>query len=124
VALVCPDAGARKRVHQLARALQLPVVEADKQRDTRSGQITGLRLLSEVPDMPLWVVDDICDGGRTFTELAEVLRGAQQSAGFHQPLYLFVSHGIFSKGLDPLLACYERVFTRHNWTADARCTAL
>ncbi|UTH74441.1 ribose-phosphate diphosphokinase [Chromobacterium sp. IIBBL 290-4] len=121
VALVAPDAGARKRVLKLAKSLALDVVFADKIRDTHTGAITGTQIASPLPDLPLLVVDDICDGGRTFTELAAALATQQQTQSQDHPLYLFVTHGIFSKGLEPLLSCYHGVFTRNNWTQDDRC---
>ncbi|CAG9232391.1 Phosphoribosyl pyrophosphate synthase [Paraburkholderia sabiae] len=123
-ALVAPDAGARKRVLTLAKALELDVVFADKTRDTRTGAITGTQIQGELPDAPLLVVDDICDGGRTFTELADALRTRQAAQGVQQELYLYVTHGIFSKGLDPLLTRYATVFARNNWTSDSRCVPV
>lgn len=121
VALVAPDAGARKRVLKLGAELGLDVVFGDKKRDTRTGRISGTEVLGELPDCPLLVVDDICDGGRTFVELASVLASHQASRRRTHPHYLFVTHGIFSKGLDVLLTHYDTVFTRHNWTSDERC---
>jgi phosphoribosylpyrophosphate synthetase len=41
------------------------------------------------------VIDDICDGGTTFIELAKILPKAK--------LYLFTTYGIYSKGMDVLL---------------------
>ena len=124
VALVAPDAGARKRVFKAATALGLDVVYADKLRDTRTGAITGTEVLSDLPACPLLVVDDICDGGRTFTELAAALARQQEIQGFSRPLYLYVTHGIFSKGLSSLLTHYTAVFTRNNWTDDTRCVVV
>lgn len=124
VALVAPDAGARKRVLKLATALGTDVVYADKVRDTRTGAITRTEVQSELPARALLVVDDICDGGRTFTELAAALKLKQEAQGLAKPLFLYVTHGIFSKGLDPLLAHYDTVFTRNNWTSDSRCCVL
>jgi ribose-phosphate pyrophosphokinase len=124
VALVAPDAGARKRVAKLAGRLDLPVVYADKVRDTKTGQITGTEVQGEIPAMALLVVDDICDGGRTFTELAAALKAKQATEGITNPLYLYVTHGIFSKGLDPLLESYTKVFTRNNWTDDTRAVLV
>ena len=44
------------------------------------------------------IVDDICDGGATFTSLAKVLKNAGAVyIGLH------VTHGIFSKGIQVLL---------------------
>ncbi|WP_374538044.1 ribose-phosphate diphosphokinase [Chitinimonas taiwanensis] len=124
VALVAPDAGARKRVLKLAQQLGCDVVFADKVRDTRTGAITGTQVLGLLPDQPLLVVDDICDGGRTFTELATVLRAQQLVQDLNAPLYLYVTHGVFSKGLDPLLAHFQKLFTRNNWISDLRCAQV
>ena len=121
VTLVAPDAGARKRVLKLAQQLGCPAAFADKIRDTRTGAITGSELAGPLPDGPLLIVDDICDGGRTFTELAAAIAARQQSEGRAAPLYLYVTHGIFSKGLEPLLAHFRQVFTRNDWRGDDRC---
>jgi len=117
--LVAPDAGARKRVLKIATALGLDVIYADKVRDTKTGAITGTQIQGDLPNAPLLVIDDICDGGRTFTELAVALH---ERTG--ETLYLYVTHGIFSKGLDPLLDHYQAVFARNNWTSDARCVVI
>lgn len=124
VALVAPDAGARKRVLKLAAQLALPVVFADKVRDTRTGMITGTEIQGELPDCALLVVDDICDGGRTFTELAQAVRQKRGDGAARRPLFLYVTHGIFSKGLDGLLEGYAAVFTRNNWTSDTRAVRV
>ncbi|HEX7684337.1 MAG TPA: ribose-phosphate diphosphokinase [Trinickia sp.] len=120
VALVAPDAGARKRVLKLASQLDVPAVFADKVRDTRTGAITGTQVQGALPDGALLVIDDICDGGRTFTELAQALHAKQGGDTTRRSLYLYVTHGIFSKGLDALLEGYAAIFTRNNWTSDAR----
>lgn len=120
LALVAPDAGARKRVLKLASQLDLPVVFADKVRDTKTGKITGTEIQGDLPDCALLVIDDICDGGRTFIELAHAARGKQAGRAAPSPLYLYVTHGIFSKGLDAMLEDYVAVFTRNNWTSDDR----
>jgi len=128
LALVAPDAGARKRVLKLASQLNsqldLPVVFADKVRDTRTGAITGTMIQGDLPDCALLVIDDICDGGRTFTELAQTLDAKRVRGAARNPLYLYVTHGIFSKGLDALLEHYAAVFTRNNWTGDARAVLV
>ncbi len=112
VTLMAPDAGARKRVQALAKALGVADVRyAEKVRDPRTGRITETRVPDDIPAQPVLVVDDICDGGRTFLELAAALRDKTT-----QPLYLYVTHGIFSKGLAELKARYEDIFTPYDWT--------
>jgi len=54
------------------------------------------------------IVDDICDGGATFILLAKELYAAGA-----KEVNLFVTHGIFSKGLIPLYeAGIKRIFTQ------------
>jgi ribose-phosphate pyrophosphokinase len=112
VALVAPDAGARKRVLNMAMEVNVEdVIFADKVRDTKTGKITGTVVNNEVPQgKAILVVDDICDGGRTFLELGKVLKEKTD-----QPLYLYITHGIFSKGLEELGKYYDRIFTAYNW---------
>lgn len=108
VALLAPDAGARKRVETVAKAVGAPVAYAIKTRNPVTGKLSGAEISGDLPDLPLLVVDDICDGGGTFVALAEVAR--RQSA---RPLYLYVTHGLFTKGLEPLQAHFDGVFTPH-----------
>lgn len=112
-AFVAPDAGARKRVANLAKAFGTDAVFADKKRDPMSGKLSGAQVLGDLPARPLLVVDDICDGGGTFLELARVLREKT-----NQPLYLYVTHGLFTKGLDALKGCYDGVFSANCRDAD------
>lgn len=98
-ALVSPDAGAAKKIYKLAAKLGWPVVEASKRRDPATGNILATTIDNTVQlnDYDtLFVVDDICDGGRTFIELAKALR----DSGYTGKLHLCVSHGIFSKGIE------------------------
>ena len=110
VTFIAPDAGAQKRVYALARKLGVGrIVCADKVRDIKTGDIKSVVLRDELPGGPLLVVDDICDGGRTFIELANAIPDKSQ-------LYLYVSHGIFSKGVDVLAGHYAKIFTVFDWT--------
>ncbi len=103
--VVCyPDDGARGKY---TRIHPMPHVRAGKARDQATGEITGTTLLDPVAGRSVLIVDDICDGGRTFTELAKVLREAGA-----RDVGLFVSHGLFTKGLGVLLdAGISRIFT-------------
>ncbi len=56
------------------------------------------------------IVDDICDGGRTFIELAKTLK-----EGGAQRVVLYVTHGIFSKGIYPLEKYIDEVYTTNSF---------
>jgi ribose-phosphate pyrophosphokinase len=71
------------------------------------------------------IVDDICDGGGTFNLLAHEFKADPQAGA--SKLELFVSHGIFSKGLSGIDPVIERVTTTDSWcrlASDARLTVL
>ncbi|MBB4845901.1 ribose-phosphate pyrophosphokinase [Paucibacter oligotrophus] len=106
LAVVAPDAGARKRVETVAKAIGAPVVYASKRRNPLSGKLSDAAVESELPELPLLVVDDICDGGGTFIALAAALRERSR-----QSLYLYVTHGLFTKGLAPLTPHFDAIFT-------------
>jgi len=118
--LVAPDAGAIKKTMESAKYLALPMVRADKIRSVHDGSITGTTVYSEhIGDKDFLVADDICDGGRTFLELGKVLRPLTNGK-----LFLYVTHGIFSKGITELLTVYDHIFTANpfpeaNWTSTA-----
>lgn len=112
IGLVSPDTGALKKIYKLADLLNVPVVCAQKVRDVSTGKITSTTIdVSNVLSLTsLYVVDDICDGGRTFIELAKAIR----SQGYAGKLVLCVTHGIFSQGLEVLghydtIRCYNNL---------------
>lgn len=98
--LVAPDAGALKKIDGVARATgATEYAVLSKQRDVVSGALTGFALVSgEVKNRDVLIVDDLCDAGGTFIGSAQVLREAGACS-----VSLYVSHGIFSRGVDYLL---------------------
>ena len=110
-ALVSPDAGALKKIYSLAKLLDYPVIEASKSRDVSTGTITKTNIDLEAVSAynRLIVVDDICDGGKTFIELAKVIRTTYTGR-----LELLVTHGIFSKGRKILLEYYDNIDCANN----------
>ena len=119
--LVCPDAGARKKTLKIAQTCGFKeIVFSDKVRDVATGKITGT-IISDRP--VIWnkasdhvIVDDICDGGYTFIELAKVLR----AAGVVGKIKLYVTHGIFSKGLTVFDGLIDEVYTANSWIPSTR----
>lgn len=107
--LVAPDAGALKKVHALAQ--QVNAVEyaiLGKHRDIASGALSGFELLKgNVMNRDVLIADDLCDAGGTFIGSAAVLRAAGARS-----VSLYVTHGLFSKGVDHLLSQgIDRIWT-------------
>lgn len=109
--LVAPDAGALKKVSSIAKSIGTQWVRADKSRDPVTGEITGTVVYSEhVGQRDFLIVDDICDGGRTFIALAEALRPLTEGR-----VYLYVTHGIFSAGYEALTAAIDGIYTANSF---------
>ena len=110
-AIIAPDGGAYGRANAVARTLNCPLVQATKKREQSTGRITKYELdqaaIGEIGVGRYLVVDDICDGGATFLLLAQAFRTPPTVS----ILDLYVSHGIFSRGLRDLSQVYEKIIT-------------
>jgi ribose-phosphate pyrophosphokinase len=94
IILVAPDKGA---VDKIKRIGVDRIIYGDKTRDVSTGKITNIFIKDsdiDVKGKTVVIVDDICDGGGTFIPLAGQLK--EQGA---DKVILYVTHGIFSKGL-------------------------
>jgi ribose-phosphate pyrophosphokinase len=111
--LIAPDFGASKKTRSLIPILNPSrIVQADKARD-ENGNIVGIEVFcDDLCGDDVLIVDDIIDGGRTFIEIAKVLR--KKNAG---EIWLFATHGIFSKESAPILESgINRIFTTDTFT--------
>lgn len=116
--LVSPDGGALKKIFKLGTQMNLQVHCADKIRDTATGNIIRTDIsVQDFKGANLMIVDDICDGGRTFIELAKVLR--ERNAG---KIELFVTHGIFSKGVDVFDGYVDCIHSFNVWENNVQGT--
>jgi ribose-phosphate pyrophosphokinase len=113
--VICPDKGAVQRTQDLTMSWARHIIYCTKERDMSTGQLSQFRVQSPVDQFAgqsVLIVDDICDGGGTFTGLAKVLREAGAKS-----VNLFVTHGIFSKGLNALLTSdgIDKIFTTDSY---------
>lgn len=111
--LISPDEGATKRTSEVGKSLGLggtSIVNCIKRRNVLTGEIIDVNVLTDdLSGKRCVVIDDICDGGATFIELAKALKA--KNAG---ELTLIVSHGIFSKGVSRLLQDYNLIITTNS----------
>jgi ribose-phosphate pyrophosphokinase len=109
-ALIAPDKGAKDKVitHYQVSAFQTPVFTILKER--KDGKVTYVDFPYDKIKGDVCVVDDLCDGGATFLALAEMLDRTQPNIG---KLNLYVTHGIFSKGVVDLYKYYDTIYV-HN----------
>ncbi|QYC52498.1 ribose-phosphate diphosphokinase [Salmonella phage SSBI34] len=113
--IVAPDAGAMKKASKLAELADLPLGTGGKHRDVKTGKITGTTYSGpDVKGKRCLLVDDIADGAATFVFLAEKLKslGAKQ-------VDLYVTHGIFSKGIDDL-EHIDKIYSAYPWRKNVK----
>jgi phosphoribosylpyrophosphate synthetase len=101
-AIVCfPDNGAASKYKTKKSSVTL-----EKTRNQTTGELKMAPLKAHITGNVL-IFDDLCDKGGTFILAAKEL----YNAGANE-VYLYVSHGIFSAGLEPLKqAGIKRIFT-------------
>lgn len=112
--VLLPDKGA-VRYEGIVKALDLPFVYGEKVRDAATGKLSGFKVPTiTTPYKKILIVDDICDGGGTFLGLQTACEAAlcHLDSNLTTPNYfLFVTHGIFSKGLLPFGGVFKKIFT-------------
>jgi ribose-phosphate pyrophosphokinase len=118
--LVSPDAGALKKIYDVAKAAEIgDVIVANKVRELLTGKIirTEVPGLDQEPGQKEFIIcDDICDGGRTFIEIAKAIREERPKAIFNDKIYLVVTHGIFSAGTDEILNHIDAVYSTDSYS--------
>lgn len=108
-AIVSPDGGALKKVYKVASEAGIKdVIQASKHRNVATGELSNPQVLGDVSGKNLLIVDDLCEGGFTFKQLAQVLKenGAKQ-------VDLYITHGVFSKPFE--CEFVDNVYCKYDW---------
>ena len=121
--LVSPDAGALKKIFSTAKSIGYKgeIIVAEKVRDLSTGKIIHTKVPINVydADKDFIIIDDICDGGRTFIEIAKAIEEMRSLSSVvhpdkHGKNYLIVTHGIFSAGFEELSKYFDRIYTTNS----------
>lgn len=116
IVVLFPDKGAhdRYKVPEMVgcntEVTRVKTLYATKRRNPTTGKFEGFDVPApeEFEGLPVLIVDDICDGGGTFVGIAELLpRGLRKG--------LYVTHGIFSKGVEVLTQHFEKIYTTNSF---------
>ena len=119
VRFISPDAGALKKVFHVAEAVKYrnEVIIASKHRNLETGKIdyTNVPMSVHDADKDVFIIDDICDGGRTFIEIAKAVDEVRKLSSsvkreHYGKNYLIVTHGIFSAGFDFLVQHFDGIY--------------
>lgn len=100
--LIAPDNGAVEKIKKLRH---WNVVTLSKERTEAGITYTNPELRNIFGKV--LVVDDLCDTGGTFIALANALNGKTYDIS---RLDLYVTHGLFTKGTEPLLEYYNNIY--------------
>lgn len=108
--IISPDAGAMKTNQDIACHYEIPHVIATKIRDIKTGKIESTQVHTELSlkGKDLFILDDICDGGRTFIELAKILQPRRPKS-----IHLYTTVSISKKGRDAVLHYFDSVTFNH-----------
>lgn len=120
--LISPDAGANKKIFKIAEQIGYTgdVITCSKSRDEQ-GHLskTEVPITREHLNKDLIIIDDICDGGATFINIAKEIRNKQNEfkmLGYqYNNTYLIVTHGIFSKGFKELNQYFDGIYCTNSY---------
>lgn len=129
IVLVVPDKGAVGKSLDIysdwvyrfkTRNVIIDTVRFEKERSPINGKIIGMDFAEDDPhvidqDAIYYIIDDICDGGRTFVEIGKILK----SKGI-KDIRLFVTHGIFSNGFKELKKYFSNIYTANNLGSNSK----
>lgn len=110
--LIIPDAGAAKKAANYANWNDriTNTVHCVKHRDLSTGNISLQVLDGErCKGRNCVIIDDICDGGRTFINIAKEIKEFEPAT-----LSLMVTHGIFSNGFEELEKWFDAIVTTNS----------
>lgn len=116
-----PDEGSKIRYSEMLpeyygcnlKTVEIKILNCSKIRNPLTGELSGFITPEKeefIPNCPILIVDDICDGGGTFVGISLSLT----TKGITNEKSLYVSHGIFSKGFSELLKSFTKIFTTNS----------
>jgi ribose-phosphate pyrophosphokinase len=122
--VMSPDAGGAGRAKSFINEIikdhnfTPELVIGYKQRP-KSGEISDYRILGNVSGKDVIIVDDILDSGKTLITASENLKakGAKK-------IYAYVTHSIFTKGMNPLKPHFEKIFVSNTRKIDIKDSQL
>lgn len=124
--LISPDAGANKKIFKVAEQIgyREDIITCSKSRD-ETGKLSHVKIplvegdgsgyttqyINKCNEKDFIIIDDICDGGATFINIAKELK-SQEMKG---KIYLIVTHGIFSKGFKELNKYFDGIYCTNSY---------
>lgn len=119
VILVSPDGGSLKKIYKLAEQIGYngDIITCSKDRD-KDGKLTKCVVpLNDRESHDFIIIDDICDGGATFINIAKEIKKQYEGLETISPIkiYLIVTHGIFSKSFSELSKYFDGIYCTNSY---------
>lgn len=117
--LVSPDAGANKKIFKLAEQIGYrgDIITCSKSRD-ENGKLSKVKVpwknIANLENTDLIIIDDICDGGATFINIAKYIKENTSTIKLGK-IYLIITHGIFSKGFEELNKYFDGIYCTNSY---------
>jgi len=116
--LISPDAGANKKIFKVAEQIGYneEIITCSKSRDEQ-GKLSRIEIpipkgnFGIIGNKDLIIIDDICDGGATFINIAKEFMLLFPN----NKIYLIVTHGIFSKGFDEISKYFDSIYCTNSY---------
>ncbi len=113
--LISPDAGAAHKIMPIVEAINYKgeIIICTKERD-ENGKLNKVVIpVFDPSNKDVIIIDDIADGGRTFINIASKLLPHKS---LNHSFYLFVTHGIFSAGIEALSPYFGEIYCTNSYS--------
>jgi ribose-phosphate pyrophosphokinase len=107
--VMSPDAGGTSRAKGFASRLGVEDIVIGYKLRKKEGEIHEFKVVGEVAGQDVLIIDDMIDSGGTLIEAAKGVRamGAKK-------VYVYCTHGLFSKGKDELGKYIDKIFVTNS----------
>jgi len=105
VTIMSPDSGGADRARKFAQCLGTDDVVIGYKVRKVAGEVASFNVLGDVNGKNVLIVDDMIDSGGTLIEACKCVKakGAKK-------VYAYTTHGLFTKGTDALVECFDGIF--------------
>lgn len=103
--IMSTDAGGAQRAKMFAKSLGIKEIAVGYKNREKAGEVDKLKVLGNVSNKNVLVIDDLVDSGGTLIKAAEALR----SEGANK-IYAYCTHGLFTKGSFEVTTSFDKFF--------------
>jgi ribose-phosphate pyrophosphokinase len=107
--VMSPDAGGTSRAKAFASRLGIKDIVIGYKFRKKDGDISEFKVVGELKGENVLIIDDMIDSGGTIIEAA---KGVRAMGAKH--VYVYCTHGLFSKGREEISRAVDRVFVTNS----------